>query len=143
MLTNEEVIKHNKHIIDVSGGDFGVLQRGDLDFIVDSSNQAKTIIDKATSLLYGIANSHSFLNGNKRTAFELSKGVLESGGYAFTASPESIIGFIGGIAQDQVSKPQVKEWITTNSHFTGSTLNLTSIVTENINKDKELLKKLD
>lgn len=144
MITNEDVIKHNKHILAVSGGSFAILNKGDLDFAVSSVNDETDPINQATNFLYYGANGHFFEAGNKRTAFEISKGLLASGGYIFEAPQEEIIGFVtGSIAQDKVSKDEVKGWLSSHSESVNEKPDFNEVLSENIEEDKELLKKLD
>src|SRR3989344_6542984 len=111
ILKKEDVIKHNKHILAVSGGDFGLVN-DNLSFTVDSVNQEKNLLDKSTNFLYYTIAGHPFIEGNKRTAFEIAKGILASGGSLLKAREEEIIGFItGSLAQDKVSKEETRNWL--------------------------------
>jgi len=142
--TKEEIIEHNKHILSVSGGDFGIINSPNLEFAVDSINNETDALKQATNFLYYASVGHPFANGNKRTAFEISKGLLLSGSRTLTASQEDIITFVtGSLAQGKATREETHNWISSNSIITKEHPDFNKIVTENIEKDKEFLKKLD
>ncbi|MEM5802283.1 MAG: Fic family protein [Candidatus Aenigmatarchaeota archaeon] len=63
--TLEEIIEINKRL-----GEGGILvNKNNLEFILEKVKAAKGFIKKATIFLYDIIRLHPFLNGNKRTAF--------------------------------------------------------------------------
>ena len=46
---------------------------------------------QAAIALHIVANRHPFLDGNKRSAFQIAELILSSEGYAITAKEEGII----------------------------------------------------
>jgi len=143
-INREKIIEHNKHILAVSGGCYGMIDPSILDFAIDSVNNEKDPLKQATIFLYYVGTGHPFENGNKRTAFEVSKNILASGSLYLNASQEEIINFVtGSIAQGKVTKNEIKYWLSSHSEMTEEHPEFNKIITENIEKDKELLKKLD
>ena len=71
--TVREIIEINKRL-----GEGGVVvNRGNLEFIIEKAKAAKTLIKKASIFLYDIIRLHPFLDGNKRTAFHTMLYFLE------------------------------------------------------------------
>jgi len=146
MVTKNEVSELNKHIIAVSGTQhdfFGFTNEGNLDYAINKANHQTNIIDQATTLMHEIVRGQPFTNANKRTGFETLSGALVSKGYMITATSEEIINFTNRINIEGMPVGKVKEWITTNSEFTGDKTNFVEASFENVIKDKEMLKKMD
>src|SRR3989344_662450 len=143
-INEADIIKHNKHILAVSGGDFGVFQKSELDFIVDVVNNEKEPINQATDFLfYGVSN-HPFLNGNKRTAFEVAKGIMASGALILGIPESEVISFVtGSLVQGKATKIDVKDWLVSHSKPVSEKPDFNEVTSQNIEKDKKLLKKLD
>lgn len=143
-IKEEDIINHNKHILAVSGGDFGIIDPSTLGFAIDSVNNEKDPLQQATNFLYYAGAGHAFANGNKRTAFEVAKGICASGAIVIDAPVEVTAEFIAGsVAQGKVTREDVKTWLTTYSKLTEEHPDFNKVTKENIEKDKELLKKLD
>jgi death-on-curing protein len=81
------VIGTNKDIVTESGEPFSILNRGSLEGAVARPKQHYHVGGEtdlailATVLLFGIARSHPFAQGNKRTAFLCARMFLERNGY--------------------------------------------------------------
>jgi prophage maintenance system killer protein len=143
-INKENIIEHNKHILAVSGGDFAVLNKGDLDFAIDSVNNETNPLNQATNFLYYGANGHFFEAGNKRTAFEIAKGIMASGSMIIEAPQEEIINFVtGSIAQGKANREDVRVWLSSNSKPINEKPEFNEVTSKNIEKDKKLLKRLD
>lgn len=143
-ISREEIVKHHDHILAVSGGDVGLIDKSTLDFAVDSVNDEENPLQQATNFLYYIGAGHAFVNGNKRTAFEVAKGIMTSGAIKLDVPQKEVISFVtGSLAQGKVSKEEVGEWLSSHSKKVSQTPEFNKITTENIEKDKKLLKKLD
>ena len=69
---------------------------------------------KAAFLLYNLISQHPFVNGNKRTAFELVKLFLRLNGYEIKAKSREIYSILADIAAGKVSLNRAEEWIATN-----------------------------
>lgn len=143
-IKEEDIIKHNQHILAVSGGDFGIIDKSTLGFAVDSVNNESEPIQQATNFLYYIGAGHAFENGNKRTAFEVAKGICASGAIIIDAPVQATVDFITGkVAQGKANRDDVKNWLMTHSKLTEEHPNFNKVTKKNIEQDKELLKKLD
>ncbi len=69
---------------------------------------------KAAFLLYNLIAQHPFVNGNKKTAFELVKLFLRLNGYEIKAKSQDTYSLLADIAAGRVSLNQAEEWIATN-----------------------------
>ena len=65
----------------------------------------------AASYAFGIAKAHAFVDGNKRTAFVTSATFLFLNGWHFEAEPSKGLAFIEGLASDEVSEEDFKNWL--------------------------------
>ncbi len=120
-ITIEEVIEIHKRIIEKYGGESGILNRGELEFIVDwvNSHPRKSIYWKVAILLRGIVSGHPFVDGNKRTAFEVTDTILRSRGYSFRASKSQILKFILELAIEGKNIDEIVIWLKENTERKG------------------------
>lgn len=144
-ISKENIMEHNRHILAVSGGEVcGVKDMSTLEFAIDSVNYEKDPIQQAANFLYYVGDGHAFWEGNKRTAFEVAKGILASGAIVLDAPQGEIINFVvGSVAQGKTTREGVRTWLSNHSELTEEHPDFNKITSENIEKDKELLKKLD
>ena len=72
-ISVNEIIKLHRDILDETGGEYGVLSHGDIEFITDfikSQIYSMNIKDKfylSALILRNIISGHPFVDGNKRT----------------------------------------------------------------------------
>jgi death-on-curing protein len=113
LITVEEIIEAHKRIINRYGGESGILNKGELEFIVDwiNSHPKKSIFWKVAILLRGIVCGHPFVDGNKRTAFEVADSLLRLKGYKISASDEDIIRFLVSLAMKCMSIEEIIAWL--------------------------------
>ena len=83
----EQVERLHERVLDVTGGERGDLSRSNLEYVLDAVKEMGEELDvrnalkqKAAFLLYNLISQHPFVNGNKRTAFELVKLFLRLNG---------------------------------------------------------------
>jgi death-on-curing protein len=115
ILTSEKILDIHKLIISNFGGIDGVLCRGTIDYLVDQINAESDLFRKAAIALHFVANCHPFLDGNKRSAFQIAELILSSEGYAITAKEERIILMLLRIASYQCQVDEVKLWLLKNT----------------------------
>ena len=65
----------------------------------------------AATYAFGIAKAHAFVDGNKRTAFVTSGAFLWLNGWHFVAEPSEGLVFMEGLASDEVSEEEFKNWL--------------------------------
>ncbi len=113
-----QVSKLYDQIIKATGGEHGYLNRSNLDYILDTVKDVgerlprrKAIVKKAAFLLYNVIVVHPFLNGNKRTAYELMKLFLRSNGYRTSPDTDDAYEFLLSAASSKNSEADVESWI--------------------------------
>ena len=65
-------------------------------------------------MLYNIVVLHPFVNGNKRTAYELVRLFLRLNGHEIKSDPDDTYRFLLDIASRNVSAGDVNKWIGMN-----------------------------
>ena len=117
----EQVERLHERVLDVTGGERGDLSRSNLEYVLDAVKEMGEELDvrnaltkKAAFLLYNLISQHPFVNGNKRTAFELVKLFLRLNGYEIRAKSREIYSILADIAAGKVSLNRAEEWIATN-----------------------------
>ena len=74
----------------------------------------KAVVKKAAFLLHSLVTHHPFINGNKRTAFEVVDAFLELNGYVLRAKTDEIYRVLSDLGAGKASEAQVEDWIATN-----------------------------
>ena len=117
----EQVERLHDRVLDVTGGEHGDLNRSNLEYVLETvreigedTNVQKAMKKKAAYLLYNLISQHPFVNGNKRTAFELVKLFLRLNGHKIKARPQETYSSLADIAAGKTSLEQVERWIATN-----------------------------
>jgi death-on-curing protein len=67
--------------------------------------------DLAAAYIYGIATSHGFNDGNKRTAWVIGRLFLAINGETLVFNPVDAINFMIGVAAGEMAELQVAQWI--------------------------------
>jgi len=105
-------------IIKATGGEHGYLSKSNLDYILDtvkdvgeSLPRRRAIVKKSAFLLYNVIIVHPFLNGNKRTAYELMRLFLRLNGYRISPEAQEAYELLLAIASAKNSEADVESWI--------------------------------
>lgn len=69
------------------------------------------ILTKVAALLYGITNSHPFIDGNKRMAFVVAITVLQSNGHTCKATQNDVVHVMLNIARGEIGIPAITAWL--------------------------------
>lgn len=124
----EELKTLYDHIVRTSGGEHGYLSKSNLEYLLDTVKDVgerlekrQAIIKKSAFLLYNVIVVHPFLNGNKRTAFELAKLFLKANGFGLKADAGETYGFLLRLASGNASESEAEEWLA--MHLTESKRN--------------------
>jgi death on curing protein len=107
---------HEKTIAVSGGGEYGVLNQGQLESILEhiqNDDYYPTIVDKLTHLFHSVCTFHTFVDGNKRLAITLSSQMLLLNGYLrsidhFIREAENISYHT---AAGRIDKDLVGEWM--------------------------------
>jgi death-on-curing protein len=109
----------NEKIIKKFGGALGEVNKGNLDFSIGFAINAANKVSKdeklltfVSHLLRNIAVNHPFKDGNKRTAYLLTRFLLLTNGfYLKTPYDENTIKFIIDVANKKKTIGDIKKWI--------------------------------
>jgi death on curing protein len=120
-LSVEDAEWSHDRILEVTGGERGDLAKANLEFILERVKEIgegletkKAVVKKAAFLLFSLVVHHPFINGNKRTAFEIVDAFLEMNGYGLRAKTDEVYGLLSDLGAGKTSERQVENWITTN-----------------------------
>jgi len=114
----EQVSRLYDRTIGSTGGERGYPSKSNLEYLLDAVKdigerlpRRQSIIKKAAFLLYNVIIVHPFLNGNKRTAFNLMEVFLDSNGYRVPVDAGEGFEFLIGVAAGRISESEVEDWI--------------------------------
>ena len=114
-LSVHDIIKIHREIVMTTGGVAGVLQRGNLDFVValvrGDFRSGEDIFTKAAYLLKGIIQGHPFVDGNKRTGFEATDIFLRKNGYYLDVDVVDGVSFTIAVAMNALTDVEIRGWI--------------------------------
>jgi len=120
-LSVEEAQWSHDRILELTGGERGDLAKANLEFALEKVkdvgeglDREKAVVKKAAFLLYSLVTQHPFINGNKRTAFEVVDAFLELNGYALKAKTDEVYTILSDLGASKLSQMQVEDWIVTN-----------------------------
>lgn len=114
-LMTEEIVAIHDDIIKKSGGHYGIINYGNLDFVSAQMKTTKGLIKKACVLLYGILTSHPFIDGNKRTAFRAMETFLNVNNKEFVADEEDIWINLYNISEGKMNMDETLKWVKNNT----------------------------
>lgn len=66
--------------------------------------------DLAASYLFGLARNHGFADGNKRTAWVVSRVFLADHGHRLEFDPVDAVRLVENVAGGQVEESELAEW---------------------------------
>ena len=120
-ITIDEIIVTHEKIITQTGGEFGILNRGNLEFIIDfieSQVYAMSISDLnylSSIILRGIISGHPFIDGNKRAGIEATDLFLRKNGYYLEMDVDEGFSFALAVAENELNMDSIYEWIRNHS----------------------------
>lgn len=97
------------------GGASGILCQGTVDYLIDQVNAEDGIFRKAALALHIIAACHPFMDGNKRTAFQIADLILGSEGWFIHGEKDKIIGALLKIARYECEVEEIEKWLKGNT----------------------------
>jgi death-on-curing protein len=113
------IIKLHDALIEELGGESGVISEHLLlsallrpfTGLSDGTELYPTITDKAAALIHSLIKNHAFLDGNKRTAAQVTMIYLRENNYDLEFTQNEIVDFVLDIAQSKVDFNYIKDWI--------------------------------
>src|SRR5580692_9062783 len=113
-LTVVEVLAMHADQIERYGGSHGVRDPGLLEAALyrPQTGYYADLIEEAAALWESLAQNHSFIDGNKRTAFAAAYTFLAINGARLTADAEETYAFIAGLYEaNQFSFDKLVPWL--------------------------------
>jgi death-on-curing protein len=124
ILSLEQVLYLHEKIIAAAGGkqgirDFTLLHSGLERCKVTYAGEDlyPSILHKASALLHSLVMNHAFIDGNKRTAYEVMKRFLFCNGYTITASQEEIVRMCIAVDNEGWKIKEIVEWLNINTSY--------------------------
>ena len=120
-ISVNEIIKLHRDILDETGGEYGILSRGDIEFITDfikSQIYSMNIKDEfylSALILRNIISGHPFVDGNKRTGIEATDLFLRKNGYYLEMTVKEGVEFALAVAKNKTNLESIYDWIKSHS----------------------------
>jgi death-on-curing protein len=117
-LTAEEIIEMNRRLVKDTGEPHAVMFAGNLDYIIFQHQRDRGPMNpffRGAALLHGIATTHVFVEGNKRTAMMACDTFLRDCGYEIEVRWEEFVGFALKVSRESTPLQEVYEWVVTHS----------------------------
>lgn len=118
LLTLAQVLELHRLLIEQSGGSFGLRDQGALESALAQPAMTFGGIDlypdlahKVAALGHALIQNHPFLDGNKRIGHAVMEVTLVLNGYEITAGMEEQESLILRVAQGQISREELAEWL--------------------------------
>ncbi|MBD2447356.1 type II toxin-antitoxin system death-on-curing family toxin [Nostoc sp. FACHB-152] len=115
-IEKQDVLSIHSKQINLYGGSLGIRDEGLLDSAIYQPQATfggellhPTIVEQAAAYLFHIANNHAFVDGNKRTAFDVMVTFLNINDYELNMSPEQAYELTMQIAENMLSKEELIE----------------------------------
>jgi death-on-curing protein len=117
-ISVEEVIQIHDDLISAYGGLHGIRDMGLLVSAVEMPKATmfgeylhESVFDKASAYLFHIVCNHAFIDGNKRTGAATALIFLSQNGYEINYNMLNFEEMVCGIAQGNVNKKQISEFL--------------------------------
>ena len=113
------IIRLHDALVEEFGGEKGMLSENLLFSALsrpflglkNGSELYPSIERKAAALMHSLVKNHPFLDGNKRTAAQVTLIFLRENGYSLEFTDDEIIEFVLDIAQSKVDFEFITSWI--------------------------------
>lgn len=109
-----DVLTVHARLIADTGGTSGLRDEALLDSALAAAEnrhayQAADVVTCAATYAYHLAQSHAFLDGNKRVAAAVTETFLETNGFELTMTNEEIVTLFLAIASSNLSREQAEQ----------------------------------
>ena len=122
MISRREAEFYHAQLVRAHGGSTGLRDAGLLDAAlnrpfatVGGEDLFPTHFDKAAAIMHGIITGHPFLDGNKRTGYELGRLLLQEGGHDIEAPLDERYDMVIQAATGRLDVDGIKAWLIDHS----------------------------
>ncbi len=110
-LSAQKIIEIHNEVIDKYGGTNGILNIGTIEYLIFLLKKENDVFTKASLTLHNIITSHPFMDGNKRTGFQIADLLLRQEGIHIHANHEEILHSLIKIAEYKCSVEKIEKWL--------------------------------
>lgn len=110
-LTTEKIIEIHNEIIERYGGTKGILNSGTIDFLVYRLDKETDVFKRAALTMEIIIKDHPFVDGQKRTGFQIADLLLREEGYHIHTSKEEVLRALLKMAKYKCTAGKIEEWL--------------------------------
>ena len=109
-----DVLTVHARLIAETGGTSGLRDEALLESALAAAKnrhayEAVDVVTCAATYAYHLAQSHAFLDGNKRVAAAVAEAFLETNGFELTMTNEEVVVFFLAIAAGELNRAQVEQ----------------------------------
>ena len=122
MISQSEAEFYHAQLVREFGGATGLRDPGILDASLNrpfatfgGEDLFPTAFDKAAALIHGIITGHPFIDGNKRTGYQLGRLILQDGGFDVEASEDVRYDMVIRVATGRMDVEEIKDWLHAHS----------------------------
>jgi death-on-curing protein len=119
--SQDAVLQLHEKIVRQSGGQLGFVSVSNLANVLETSQdigeglrEEQAVVRKAGYLLFNLVNLHPFLDGNKRTAFEVAKTFLDLNGWSFDPPEEEAFSTLKAVSSGAIDAESTEDWVGRN-----------------------------
>lgn len=112
-----EIIEMHDSLIAVTGGAFGLRDRGALESALMRPQMGyyDGLIEEAAALMESLSQNHPFIDGNKRVAFAVTDTFLQMNGHYLDVDDETAYAFFIGLYESNSFRfANLVPWLTKN-----------------------------
>jgi len=118
-LNVDDILYLHHEVISSSGDSGGILSHGNLEYCIQTATDIskdppshKMMAFVASYYIWCLVNNHPFLDGNKRTAYQIAYVFLLANGYLLTQmKPQDVVTTLNSIAMGKISREELTQWI--------------------------------
>jgi death-on-curing protein len=110
-LTPQKIMEIHDCIIDRYGGTKGILNIGTIEYRVYQLNKKIDVFEKAILALHNIITDNPFMDGHKRTGFQIADLILREEGYHIHGGEEETLAALLKIAEYKCTVKEIEKWI--------------------------------
>ncbi len=75
------------------------------------------VLNKASALLHSLVMNHAFVDGNKRTAWQVTKRFLYANGYVIIAAQDEIVVLCVAVDDEGWNVGKIKQWLASHTQM--------------------------
>ena len=110
-ITKDKIVEIHDYVITTLGGTGGILYLGTIEHLIFELDGEADVFEKAAIVLHRIITGHPFMDGNKRTAFQVADNILRDEGYHIHTDLLQIERFLLKIAKYEYEIEELNKWL--------------------------------